>query len=340
MRLENYAVIDNMAVEFGPGLNLLTGETGAGKSILIDALSLLLGDKASAEVIRAGAARAVISAVFEAEGGAESRWRNPGGQWDRPGRRVTNPAARDCGGRQGAGLCKQSASHGLCAAAIGANLATIHAQNESVLSFDESARLALLDAFSGTQPEGAIAAFASWKRITHRIAELEKESKIGCDCWICGFSRSAKLKKASSEPGEEEQLESEKRVLANAEKIYSAAMNAFTCFMKAMVRRRHLCGRRRNSWRNWFGMSPSFRKLWQHWIPPVSASKTWERVQRLCRGIHASPEHLAQVQDCLAAIDKLKRNYGPTLDEVIRFGGDVTRKLSVDGDKNEVLWGI
>ena len=72
LRLENYAVIDNLAIEFAPGLNLLTGETGAGKSILIDALALLLGDKASADVIRTGAERALISAVFEVESGAEN----------------------------------------------------------------------------------------------------------------------------------------------------------------------------------------------------------------------------------------------------------------------------
>src|ERR1700734_2114859 len=70
LRLENYAVIDNAAVEFASGLNLLTGETGAGKSILIDALALLLGEKASSDVIRAGAERAVVSAVFECEGAA------------------------------------------------------------------------------------------------------------------------------------------------------------------------------------------------------------------------------------------------------------------------------
>src|SRR5271169_6236270 len=68
LRLENYAVIDNAAVEFASGLNLLTGETGAGKSILIDALALLLGEKASSEVIRTGAVRAVVSAVFECDG--------------------------------------------------------------------------------------------------------------------------------------------------------------------------------------------------------------------------------------------------------------------------------
>src|ERR1700756_3151459 len=71
LRLENYAVIDHLAVPFAPGLNLLTGETGAGKSILIDALALLMGEKASAEVIRFGSDRAVISAVFEVEEAAE-----------------------------------------------------------------------------------------------------------------------------------------------------------------------------------------------------------------------------------------------------------------------------
>src|SRR5579884_2294100 len=65
LRVENYAVIDQVVVEFGPGLNLLTGETGAGKSILIDALALLLGDKASSVVIRSGTERAVVAAVFE-----------------------------------------------------------------------------------------------------------------------------------------------------------------------------------------------------------------------------------------------------------------------------------
>src|SRR5437879_8450545 len=67
LQLENYAVIDNVIVEFAPGLNLLTGETGAGKSILIDALALLLGAKASAELVRHGAEKAVVSGVFDAD---------------------------------------------------------------------------------------------------------------------------------------------------------------------------------------------------------------------------------------------------------------------------------
>src|SRR5467141_153528 len=72
LRLENYAVIDNVAVEFASGLNLLTGETGAGKSILVDALALLMGDKASSDVVRHGAERAVVACVFESTPGAEN----------------------------------------------------------------------------------------------------------------------------------------------------------------------------------------------------------------------------------------------------------------------------
>src|SRR5208282_6188822 len=70
IHIQNYAVIDNLTVEFGPGLNLLSGETGSGKSILVDALGLALGGRTSAEVIRTGEDRALVTAVFSAEGKA------------------------------------------------------------------------------------------------------------------------------------------------------------------------------------------------------------------------------------------------------------------------------
>ena len=72
LRAENYAVIDHAIAVFGPGLNLLTGETGAGKSILVDALALLMGGKASTEIVRHGADKAVVACVFESTPGAEA----------------------------------------------------------------------------------------------------------------------------------------------------------------------------------------------------------------------------------------------------------------------------
>ena len=72
LRAENYAVIDRAVASFGPGLNLMTGETGAGKSILIDALEMLLGGKASSDVVRHGEEKAVVACVFEMTLGAEA----------------------------------------------------------------------------------------------------------------------------------------------------------------------------------------------------------------------------------------------------------------------------
>ena len=103
LRAENYAVIDHAVAEFGPGLNLLTGETGAGKSILIDALALLLGGKASSDVVRLGAEKAVVGCVFESTPGAEAILEENG--IDRGGRRDF-AAAGDCVERQGARVCE------------------------------------------------------------------------------------------------------------------------------------------------------------------------------------------------------------------------------------------
>ena len=154
LRLENYAVIDNLAVEFAPGLNLLTGETGAGKSILIDALALLLGDKASADVIRSGADKATISAVFEVEGGAEKTvaqiLENNG--IDQEDESIILRREISAGGKGRVFVNNQPATVAVLRQ-LAPYLATIHAQNESLLSFDASTRLRLLDNFANIQIE-------------------------------------------------------------------------------------------------------------------------------------------------------------------------------------------
>src|SRR5580692_780243 len=167
MRLENYAVLDHLVVEFGQGLNLLTGETGAGKSILVDALALLLGDKASSDVIRTGTHRAVVSAVFEAEGAAEKPL---AGILEANGLDESDDGSlilrREiaAGGKGRVFVNNQPATVAVLRL-LAPHLATIHAQTESILSFDAAARLDLLDAFAGTQLEATSEAFAKWKAI-------------------------------------------------------------------------------------------------------------------------------------------------------------------------------
>src|ERR1700687_2311512 len=157
LRVENYAVIDNVAVEFAPGLNLLTGETGAGKSILIDALALLLGDKASADVIRSGADKATISAVFEVEGGAEKTVEQilEHNGIDQEDESIILRREISTGGKGRVFVNNQPATVAVLRQ-LAPYLATIHAQNESLLSFDGPARLGLLDAFAGSQIGGGV----------------------------------------------------------------------------------------------------------------------------------------------------------------------------------------
>src|SRR3982074_1813291 len=340
LRLENYAVVDNVAVEFASGLNLLTGETGTGKSILIDALALLLGDKASSDVIRAGANRAVISAVFEAEGAAEKPLcaaieANGIDRSDDASLILRREIATGGKGRvfvntqpATVAVLRQFAPH----------LATIHAQNESILSFDGPARLALLDAFAGSQLEAVATAFNTWTEIRNRIEDLERDEQDRLrllDLWI--FQR-REIEEAKLKPGEDEHLETEKRVLANAEKIYNAAMNAFDLLYEGNASTSSSLRAAQKQIEELSRYEPKFQDaLAAVETARISVEDIGATLRDYAGGIQASPEHLAEVEDRLALLDRLKRKYGPTLDAVIAFGAEVATKLSDVENKDEIL---
>jgi len=339
LRLENYAVIDNLAVEFAPGLNLLTGETGAGKSILIDALALLLGDKASADVIRSEAERASISAVFEIEGGAE-----------RTVSRILETSGIDCedesvilrreiaaGGKGRVFVNHQPATVAVLRQ-LAPHLATIHAQNESLLSFDAAARLGLLDAFAGTQLDATAETFSRWKTIAARIAELERDEQDRLRLLDLWTFQKREIEDAKLQPGDDERLEAERRVLANAEKIYSAAMSAFDLLYEGNASTSSSLGAAHKQIEELARYEPKFQEaLAALEAARISVEDVGASLRDYAGGIEASPEHLAEVEDRLAAIDRLKRKYGPTLDNVIRFGVEVSLKLSEMENKDEVL---
>src|SRR5947209_658590 len=178
LRLENYAVIDHVAVEFAPGLNLLTGETGAGKSILIDALALLLGEKASTDVVRTGADRAVVSAGFEVEGAADkavAKVLEENGIEAEAGSIILRREIAT-GGKGRVFVNNQPATVGVLKQ-LSKQLVTVHAQNESLLSFDAAARLSLLDSFAGIDVTEIADVFAGWRGIRGRILEIESDEQ-------------------------------------------------------------------------------------------------------------------------------------------------------------------
>ena len=347
LRLENYAVIDNVVIEFAAGLNLLTGETGAGKSILIDALGLLLGDKASSDVIRAGAERAVVAAVFESEGDAarsiEAILETNGLDPENGSLILRREIA--AGGKGRVFVNNQPATVTVLKQ-IAVHLAVIHAQNESIVNFDAAARQDLLDAYAGVELKDVAAAYAHWKQIRGRIAELEQDEQDRMrllDLWNfqCREIEDARLQPgdgARGVPPEDEQLAAEKRVLANAEKIYGAAMNAFDLLYEGNASTSSSLRAAQKHLEELARYEPKFQEaLAALESARISVEDVGATLRDYAGGIQASPERLAEIEERLALLDRLKRKYGPTLEQTIAFGEDVRRKLSEMENKDQVL---
>ena len=337
LRLENYAVIDNVAVEFAPGLNLLTGETGAGKSILIDALALLLGEKASTDIIRSGAERAVISAVFEVEARKTVSQILEENGIDSEEDSLILRREIAAGGKGRVFVNNQPATVAVLRQ-LAPYLATIHAQNESLVSFDAAARLELLDFFADTQLERMSKAFAHWKEIRHRIEDLQRDEQDQLRLLDLWTFQKREIEEAKLRSGEDERLEAEKRVLANAEKIYSAAMNAFDLLYEGPSSTSSSLRAAQKNIEELARYEPKFQEaLSAIDSARISVEDVGATLRDYAGGIQASPEHLAEVEDRLALLDRLKRKYGPTLDDVIRLGEEVSGKISEMENKDEVL---
>jgi DNA repair protein RecN (Recombination protein N) len=337
LRLENYAVIEKLAIEFAPGLNLLTGETGAGKSILIDALALLLGAKASPELVRFGAERATLSAAFRLEPSGEKlvsrvldeNGIDPEGE-DLILRREIGPKGRVFVNNQpaAAAVLKELAPH----------LASIHAQNESLVSFDAAARLELVDQFAGVETALLDETFARWTDLRHQIHGLETndEERLRIfDLW--SFQR-REIDEAKIEPGEDERLEAERRVLLNAEKIRASAESAFDLLYENQQSASTSLRAAERKLEELISFEPKFQDAS---VALESARITVEDLATNLRdyaaSVESSPERLAEVEERLARLDRLKRKYGPTLEGVRRFSAELAGKLSDFEKRDETL---
>jgi DNA repair protein RecN (Recombination protein N) len=335
LRAENYAVIDHVIAVFGPGLNLLTGETGAGKSILVDALALLMGGKSSAEVVRHGADRAVVSCVFEATPGAEAILEENG--IDAEGTEVILRREILSTGKGRVFVNNQPATVAVLKQ-LAPELALVHAQTETLTSFDQGQQRHLLDRFGGLSVDGIAEAYTRWKQASEKLAELlegEQDRLRMVDLWTY---QAKEIESAKLEPAEDQALETEKRVLANAEKLYAAAMGAFdqlyeggisveVCLRAAIKHVEELA-----RYDGKFIESAQQLQSARATVGDVATS-----LRDYAEGINASPERLAEIEDRLAIMDRLKRKYGKTVDEILAFGEDVMRKLSEVEDRDEIL---
>src|SRR5579862_2132338 len=228
LAVENFAVIERARVKFHPGLNLLTGETGSGKSLVVDALALLFGGRASAEMIRTGADRAHVSGIFEVALTPElTKILERVGIWPEDGELLIEREIQ-ANGKSRALVANHPATTALLKE-LSPYLGDIHGQHDQQQLFSAPAQLEMLDAFAGAQPQLRVVAelYGHWKGATAELAELNRLTQEQLNLGSLWAYQQREIEAAEPRQGEDAELENERSVLRNLVKLQEAAGTAF-----------------------------------------------------------------------------------------------------------------
>lgn len=313
LHIENIAVIEKADIEFSAGLNVMTGETGAGKSIVIDAISAVLGERTSRELIRTGAQSALVSAVFsELQEGLT--WLDDNGiSPDEDGnlllmRKITADGKNNCR----VNGCPVTVSQ---LRALGRELLNIHGQHDSLQMFDEEYQLKFVDGFAFIRQDEYSKRFGDYKELLKEIEKLsmdesEKERKKDVLTFQINELEAAKLKE-----GEDEELEARRLFMKEAGKrmesveklfslfdgdddndgIYGALMNAERLLSSGSMRASDGFGQ---------GLSESVSELC------ATAGDVLERLRDMKNELEFSPEEYDKIETRLSTLNRLSRKYG------------------------------
>jgi len=332
LNIKNFAIIDQLRVEFTPGLNVLTGETGAGKSIVVDALNLALGERASADLIRTGCQEAVVEAAFElnqtgtqeiatllAEQGIEVS----SGE-DLIVRRVLSSSGKNKVYING------SLANLTTLSALGTTLADIHGQHEhqSLLSLDR--QMDMLDAFGeldGIREEFANA-FSCLQGVRKKLAELEIGERDRAQREDMLRFQKNEIEAAMLKPAEDADLANEQSVLANSEKLAGlTAMVDETLFASDDSVLTNL-QRAVNGLKEIAEIDARLAGAAQ--LCESGRAQLEEAAREISshrESIEFDPKRLEQIGDRLDVIQKLKKKYGGTIEEILEFGVKAAAEL-------------
>jgi len=330
LTIENYAVIGQLRVRFHTGLNLLTGETGSGKSILVDALGLLLGGRASGDMVRTGESRARVAGRFEVRNSAAIR-------------RLLEPAGIEI--EEGELLLEREVlAEGKSRAYVGSrpvaasilrelapHLADIHGQHDQQLLFSPEAQRDMLDDFAA-RPELAervAAIFREWRAAGSELEELERseQEKLRLlDLW--SFQRK-EIEAAAMEPGEDATLENERRVLQNVQRLEEAASAAYAALYdspESALALTRLASKRVDELSRIDASIDGVRE--QLNAAALSLQEASYTLRDYLGRLEANPARLEEVENRLAAIDRLKRKYGQSVEEILAFLEEVRKQIA------------
>ncbi len=327
--VENYAVVERVRVQFHAGLNLLTGETGSGKSIVVDALGLILGGRASADMVRSDTERARVAAIFEAPRDTALQT-----LLDRAGVPVEDGELiieREilAGGKSRAFLGNRPVTVALLRE-IALFLGDIHGQHEQQQLFSNAAQLQSLDEFAGMGDRRSQVAdlFRRWKAVENELEELnrsEQERLRMADLW--SFQRK-EIDAAALRPGEDAQLEQERVVLRNVAKLQENANSAYDALYEAEESVSSQLRTALKKLEDLARIDGSLQRVAETLqTAAIGVDEASDAIRDYLDKLEADPKRLDEVEARLALIERLKRKYGSSLDDVLTFLEDVRSKM-------------
>ena len=321
LHIENIALIDQADLSFGAGFNVLTGETGAGKSIIIDAIGAVMGERTSRDLIRTGEKSALVTALFRDL--PDLPWfQETGIAPDENGELLISRKIQG----DGKNLCRVGGvpCTVLQLKALGAQLIDIHGQHDGQQLLDESCHLGYLDSFGALGGELAAyrkdyEALAALRRELSALQmdEAEKERRI--DSLQFQISE---LERAQLRPGEEEDLAERKKLLRSADKLMGAIESASYALFGGEEGNGavDLIGEAEGSLSRVSNLSEELGTLSESLTElRCSAEDAAERLRELRQGFEFSPQELDEVESRLDQLYRLKKKYGATVDEMMSY---------------------
>jgi len=313
LRINRLAIIDAVEVEFDPGLNVLTGETGAGKSILVEAVGLLLGGRASGDLVRTGEDLATIEAIFET-GGEELLIRREISAQGRSRAFINGDLAT-------AGALKD----------MSARLVELHGQHEHQTLLDPATHLTVLDLFGGHDDRLApvAAAFDAFRTTAEELARVKRVlAERGARQELAAFQYS-ELDRAALKAGEDVELASVRQVLANAERVERLCAESYGALYESDDAILAGLG---GVWRRVADLA-ALDARFQPYLDARDGIKSQLEdlaffLRRYADTIESSPARLQQVEERLALLERLKRKHGPELADVIGKRDALKRELT------------
>jgi DNA repair protein RecN (Recombination protein N) len=338
LRVRNLAVIESLTVPFGPGLNVLTGETGAGKSILVDALTLLLGERAQpAEAIRTGAESATIEAVFDAprKSPVATVLQEHGIALENGLLVIRRELVR--GGRGRVFLNDANTTLALLEK-LGETLVEVHGQHEHQALLRPARHLDLLDAFAGLGilRERLRQRHDEWRGSSAELGALRATARDQVARIAQYREAMAEIDAARLRPGEEAELRDERRRLVNAERLAEGANGAYRELYDDPASAVERAGRAASLLRDLVRVDPVIEPTLQALDTALVQLDETARALRSYRdGVIFDPPRLDAIERRVDEIGRLKRKYGESVDAVLTFRARIESELEALGRAGE-----